>query len=215
MPAMLAAASVIAVLVAAPAPASAAAGSQTLSGSCQFSGPIQPNPPITAVPKPGAHFSYRGTGTCSGTLDGTQTNAAPTTVTFTNVATAFDTCELGPDFNLPGTMTVRSGQVTAEFAITINLARLALAGPFALTTPGGGEGLGTAQFTPPNEAQAIQQCAGAGIGVATLSASFTTVSPLIGTEAPTAAAQRARMSVRWSKARHHRAVRRRHRHTSG
>jgi hypothetical protein len=190
------------VLLAAPSAAGAAGHGQSFSGKCQFSGPIEPNPPITAVPKPGAHFSYQGTGACSGTFDGVSSGAAPTTVTFTNVATAFDTCELGPDFNLPGTMLIRNDAVTAEFAIKINLARLALAGPFALTTPGGGDALGVAQFAPADAAQAPQQCAGAGIATATLSASFTTVSPLVGTLAPSPSARSLRMSVRWRAVRH-------------
>jgi hypothetical protein len=185
--------------------ATAAAQPQTLTGSCSVSGPIEPNPPITIFPKPGAHFSYQGAGTCSGALDGAAVSAAATTLTFTNVATAFDTCELGPDFGLAGTMSLRAGDVTANFAITINLARLALVGPFALTTAGGGEALGTAQFTPPNEATAIQDCLGSGISTATLSASFSTLSPLIGSEAPAGSADRAQLAVRWtSHRRHHR-----------
>jgi hypothetical protein len=194
--------------------ASAADAAQTLSGSCQFSGSIQPNPPITVVPKPGAHFSYRGSGTCSGAFDGAAAMALPVTVTFTNVATAFDTCEFGPDFNLPGTLAVSSGGISAYFAITINLARLALAGPFVLTTPGGGQAVGTAQFTPPDPAQAIGQCAGVGIGTATLSASFNTLSPLMGTRVSTAGTARPRMYVRWRSRKHRHKGHRKHRHAS-
>jgi hypothetical protein len=205
----------VAIATAAAGAASAAAQPQTLSGSCQFSGPIQPNPPITVVPEPGAHFSYQGAGTCSGTFDGAATTGASTSVTFTNVATAFDTCEFGPDFNLPGTMLVHSGGMSANFAITINLARLALVGPFVLTTPGGGQALGTAQFTPPDAAQAIGQCGGSGIGTATLSGSFNTLSPLVGTQVVPAARTLPRLAVKWrSHRRHRRAKRVRHRHTA-
>ena len=80
-------------------------------------------PPITLIPVAGPHFSYSGTGTCSGGL--------PISVSFTNVATLFDTCELGPDFGLHGL--ARIG--TQRLHITVNLARIAVAGPFILTTP--------------------------------------------------------------------------------
>jgi hypothetical protein len=166
------------------APAPAAAPAQTLAGSCSFTGPITPNPPITVIPKPGAHFSYAGTGTCDGTFDGAAVSAAPITVTFTNVATAFDTCELGPDFNLPGTLGVTVGSTSARFPITINLARLALFGPFTLTTPGGGRAAGTAQFEPANALQAVIQCGASGIATATLAGRFTTSAALVGALVP-------------------------------
>jgi hypothetical protein len=156
--------------------ASAAPARSLLSGSCSFTGPITPQPPITLIPKPGAHFSYAGTGRCDGAFDGRAAHALPITLTFTNVATAFDTCELGPDFNLTGTLAVGS----SDFPITINLARLALFGPFTLTTPGGGRASGTATFAPANPAGAILQCASTGIATATLSGSFTTSAPLVG-----------------------------------
>lgn len=169
-----------AILSAAPANA-ATAPTRTLAGSCSFSGPITPKPPITIVPKPGAHFDYAGTGSCDGTFAGAAVQKLLVTVTFTNVATAFDTCELGPDFNLRGVLAVVQGTVTANFPITINLARLALFGPLSLTTPGGGNAFGTATFTPANAAQALVQCGSTGISTATLSGRFTTTSPLVGT----------------------------------
>jgi len=162
-------------------PALPAAGSgrtASFSGSCKFAGPIEPTPPITAVPKPGAHFSYSGSGSCTGSIPG------PITVRFTNVSTTFDTCEFGPDFGLNGTMTIGSGSRRALFQITINLPRLALAGPFSLSAAGGGRAVGVAQFEPPSQSTAPQQCASGGIGSASLSASFNTVSALVGTADP-------------------------------
>jgi hypothetical protein len=158
----------------------ALAQTSTLSGSCSFSGPITPNPPITVVPKPGAHFSYAGKGTCNGSFDDAPVAAEPIALRFTNVQTAFDTCELGPDFNLLGTLAVQSGGTTTDFPVTINLLRLALFGPFTLTTPGGGRAAGTAQFTPANATAAILQCSSTGIATATLAGSFTTSAPLVG-----------------------------------
>jgi hypothetical protein len=182
--------------VAACAASGASASTIGFTGSCQFAGPIAPSPPITVDPKPGAHFSYRGTGTCRGTLGGASVSAAPITVTFTNVSTAFDTCEFGPDVNLQGQATIGSGATEALFTITINLARFALAGPFELTTPGGGRAAGVAQFAPPNAAGAPSQCASSGIGTATLSGSFDTLAALSGTAVPQASPRPAPLTVR-------------------
>jgi hypothetical protein len=154
----------------------ASAATATLSGNCQFSGPITPQPPITLVPKTGSHFSYHATGSCSGTLDGAAVTSAPVTVAFDNVSTLFDTCELGPDFNLHGTL--KAGSDT--FGIVINLPRIALVGPFLLTTNGGGLAIGGATFSPPDALAALQQCAGSGVSTATLAANFSTLSALVG-----------------------------------
>jgi hypothetical protein len=187
-PARTAALCCVAVAVASAGAANAAAAvtaPSTFAGSCQFSGPITPKPGITVVPLPGPHFSYSGAGTCDGTLDAAPVTAAPLTVTFNDVATLFDTCELGPDFDLHGLMTIAPPGRRVLFEITVNLARLALAGPFALTTGGGGLGAGIAQFNPADAASAPQQCATTGVSAASLTASFNTLAPLVGTrEAP-------------------------------
>jgi hypothetical protein len=149
-------------------PAAAPARTVAFSGQCRLAGPIAPRPPITAIPRLGAHFSFAGTGTCG---------PAAATLTFTNVTTLFDTCELGPDFGLRGMLRIGG----ARFAITVNLARLALAGPLLVTTNGGGVALGLAQFAPGDPATALRSCAGAGIADATLSATFRTLRPLAGT----------------------------------
>lgn len=147
----------------APAAAPAAPHSSAgFSGSCQFSGPITPMPPITLIPALGAHFSFSGSGTCSGGL--------PITVTFTNVGTLFDTCELGPDLDLHGLATIGR----QKLHITVNLARVALAGPFVLTTPHHGLALGVAQFSTANPTGCITP----GVSAATLSGNFQTLKPL-------------------------------------
>jgi hypothetical protein len=156
------------------------ARTRTLSGSCSFSGPIFPSPPITVIPEPGPHFSYNGTGACTGRFDGAMIAPIPVTVTFMNASTLFDTCELGPDLNLSGILGVRVGKIKARFPITINLVRLALAGPFVLTTPLGGRAAGTAMFTPSDPAAALRQCITTGVATATLSGRFQTLSPLVG-----------------------------------
>src|SRR5438128_2246307 len=101
---------------------SAAAAGSSFNGNCQFSGPIQPMPPITILPKPNPHFSYHGTATCSGTLNGAAVTSVPASVDLNNVSTLFDTCELGPDVGLHGTLSIGS----AQFPIVINMIRVAL-----------------------------------------------------------------------------------------
>jgi hypothetical protein len=185
--------------------AGASRGPVSFSGSCSFAGPISPAPPITVVPKPGAHFSYVGSGMCRGTLGGASVDAAPITVTFTNVSTLFDTCELGPDFGLRGVALIGSGATRARFAVTVNLARLAVAGPFVLNASGGGSAAGVAQFEPADTAAAVQQCGADGVSKASLSAEFQTLAALVGVAdpAPVVAPRRA---VRHRHVRHWRAA---------
>ena len=148
-----------------------------LDGTCGFSGPIRPGAPITGTPSGAAHFSFAGSGTCDGHLDGAAITGRAVSVRFDNVQTAFDTCELGPDVDLPGTLVI-SG---ATFAITVDLARAAVAGPLRVTTAGGGLGVGSAMFEPPDPVAAPQQCAQGGLSEASLTASFTTTQALVGT----------------------------------
>jgi hypothetical protein len=162
------------------AAASAAGPTGAFSGQCQFSGPITPMPPITVIPHPGSHFSYLGRGKCTGSLAGRAVSAAPLTIRFQNVSTLFDTCELGPDVRLHGTSTIGSGRRLVRFAITIDMVRAAVAGPFSLTSSLGGRALGVAEFTPASPVGSVQQCGGTGISTATLSGSFRTAQALVG-----------------------------------
>ena len=171
--AVLAGAAITGVAAAAQEPAA-------FSGSCQFSGPIQPGAPITAVPKNGAEFSFLGTGTCTGTLADAAVTNTPLTVRFDDVHTLFDTCELGPDVRLHGRAMIGPRHSRVRFQITVDLARLAVAGPFQLTADLGGRAAGVAQFTPPDQTTAVQACAGSGVSTATLSGNFKTIKPLVG-----------------------------------
>ncbi len=84
--------------------------------------------------------------------------------------------ELGPDFPLTGAMTIGS----AHYTVTLDLLRLAVAGPFVITTRGGGLGAGVATFIPAgDQVTAVEDCLGAGVAHASLSASFSTVRPLV------------------------------------
>lgn len=149
--------------------ASASASTGTFSGRCALSGPITPQPPITVIPRPHPHFDFYGTGTC---------NRSPATLTFMRASTLFDTCELGPDLPLRGILTIGS----VGYAVTVDLVRAALAGPFLLRSGGGGLALGVASFNPGNPATALVGCLSTGVAAASLSAQFTTVRPLGGAD---------------------------------
>jgi hypothetical protein len=149
----------------------------SFSGSCKLTGPITPLPPITIVPRPGPHFDYLGAGACHGKLDGAAVTAAPAALAFDHASTLFDTCELGPDFPLRGSMTIGGDR----FAVTIDLLRAALAGPFAISTAGGGLGVGVASFNPGSPIVALSECVKGGVATASLAANFSTLRPLIGT----------------------------------
>lgn len=159
---------IVAVAAAFAALAVPAASASTFSGSCKFSGTITPEPPITVLPRPGPHFEYAGSGVCGG---------RPATLTFAHASTPFDTCELGPDFPLHGAIVIGA----ARFAVTVDLARLALLGPLLVTTSGGGLAVGAASFNPGNQLAAVENCLGPGVGTASLAANFSTLRPLVGT----------------------------------
>jgi hypothetical protein len=174
---LVASAVVIGVLTVSP---NALASAGTFNGSCNFSGPITPGRPITLLPVLGSEFSYAGSGVCSGMLDGAAVQSAPIIVSFRHVSTLFDTCELGPDFGLHGTVRIGSAPHADKFRVVVDLARVALVGPFAISTRGGGLGVGLAQFSPPDVSTAIQQCVSPGLAKASLAANFSTLTPLVG-----------------------------------
>jgi hypothetical protein len=174
-------ASIAAAIAAAPAAKAAtrpppASIVHSFSGSCEISGPISPNPGITVVPRPGSRFSFHGSGSCVGLLDKrTRERTLSARIDFVDVTTLFDTCELGPDFDLHGVLTIAPPHGRpARIRITLNLARLAVVGPFQIRGAGGGVARGIAQFSPDDAQAAITQCAGAdgGITMAKLSASL-------------------------------------------
>jgi hypothetical protein len=175
-------AAVLAVVAASLAAASQASafGWSTFEGSCQVNGPIYPRPGITAFPQPSARAEYHGVGTCDGKLNGTAISHAPARIDMPDQGILFDTCEFGPDVDLHGILQVSGPSGPEDFKITIDLLRLAVAGPFLLTGPHSGRALGTAQFTPKDQAAAVQGCGAGGVTDASLAASFNTLRPLAG-----------------------------------
>jgi hypothetical protein len=99
----------------------------------------------------------------------------------------FDTCELGPDVGIPATLLIRTRRKRfAEFPLTLDMVRIATAGPFALRGPHDGIAVGIAQLIPPDQAAAVAACAdpSGGLVDAQLAARFQTLSPLVGFTAP-------------------------------
>jgi hypothetical protein len=156
--------------------APASARTSTFSGKCDIAGPIAPHPPITVVPKPGPHFDYAGTGTCTGTRNGAA-GTLPAKVRIRNGSTLFDTCELGPDFNLHADLILGPRHHRSHYAVTVQLARVAVIGPLTVTTDGGGRAFGTGRFST-TDSPAL--CASTGVVHAALEVSFTTSSPFVG-----------------------------------
>lgn len=179
--------------------ASAPAQTRTFSGSCEISGLVTPKRPINILPLPlGAKFSFAGTGTCSGSLDGRPVVQRQAGYEIPLGEVFFDTCQLGPDLSLKGPLTilVRPGKVRkvktkkgktkrvktkpvfATFPLGLDMLRVANVGPFILRGPGGGQAFGIAQLGGVDPAACANP--GGGITEATLSARFETDSPFIG-----------------------------------
>lgn len=170
-------------IAAAPAQATKSA----FSGSCTFSGPIVPKPGITILPHAKGGFDLHATGNCSGSFNGTSTLSSPVSLDFTDTPTFLDTCELGPDLELEGNMTmVDTTGRTLTTTFSLDMLRAALLAPFRLASVQGGSALGIAQFVPDSPADAVTLCAptAAGITHATLKGSFQTADALVLTVKP-------------------------------
>lgn len=174
----------VALAIAAPA---SALGARTFEGACELSGPLAPDRPVNLVPQLGARASYRGRGTCEGRLDGRPARTLAARVRVKDADILFDTCELGPDVGLPATLRIRiRRRLIAEFPLTLDMVRVATVGPFVLRGLHDGLAAGVAQLVPPDQAEAVADCAdpNGGITDADLVASFQTISQLTGYTAP-------------------------------
>lgn len=173
-------------LAAISTPASASAA-RTFEGACEVTGPIEPERPVNLVPRIGARASYRGHGTCDGRLDDRRPRTWKVRVRIDDADILFDTCELGPDIGIPATLLIRVRRKRiAEFQLTLDMVRVATAGPFVLRGPHDGVAFGTAQLIPADQAAAVADCANpnGGLADAKLAASFGTLSPLVGYWSP-------------------------------
>jgi hypothetical protein len=136
------------------APVASASAANTVSGACTLSGTANFNSPLTA--QPGANgYSFTGSGTCSGTLNGTQITNAPASAS----ASGSGTLGCSASVATLGTGTLTVNGATIGFQIKLVGAGTEVA--FALTGNSGGAGAGHASFALDAQ-QAASQCAGSG-----------------------------------------------------
>jgi hypothetical protein len=132
----------------------ASASAATVSGACTLSGTANFNSPLTA--QPGANgYSFTGSGSCSGTLNGAPITNAPASASASGSGTLG--CSASAATLGTGTLTVNG--VAVGFQIKLVGAGTEVA--FALTGNSGGAGGGHASFALDAQ-QAATQCAGAG-----------------------------------------------------
>lgn len=135
-------------------PVASASADNTVSGVCTLSGSANFNSPLKA--QPGANgYSFTGSGTCSGTLNGAPITNAPASASASGSGTLG--CSASAATTGTGTLTVNG--VSVGFQISLVGAGTEVA--FALTGNSGGAGGGHASFALDAQ-QAATQCAGAG-----------------------------------------------------
>jgi hypothetical protein len=147
---LLASLTLVAVIAAPVASASAA----TVSGACTLSGTANFNSPLTAQPGPNG-YSFTGSGSCSGTLNGAPITNAPASASASGSGTLG--CSASVSTGGTGTLTVNGVQVPFQ----INLVGSATEVAFHLTGNSGGTGAGHASFALDAQ-QAASECAGSG-----------------------------------------------------
>jgi hypothetical protein len=177
----------VALLIASITTPASASATRTFEGTCEVSGPIVPERPVNLIPRIGARASYRGHGTCQGRLDARAARTWKVRVRVDDADILFDTCELGPDIGIPATMLIRVRRKrVAEFPLTLDMVRVATAGPVLIRGPHDGAAFGLAQLIPADQAAAVAACAdpNGGLSDAALAASFRTLSPLVGYWSP-------------------------------
>jgi hypothetical protein len=147
---LLASLTLVAVVAAPVASASAA----TVTGACTLSGSANFNSPLTAQPGPNG-YSFTGSGSCSGTLNGTPITNAPASASASGSGTLG--CSASVSTGGTGTLTVNGVSVPFQ----INLVGTATEVVFHLTGNSGGAGVGHASFALDAQ-QAASECAGSG-----------------------------------------------------
>jgi len=137
------------------APVASASAANTVSGVCTLSGTAGFNSPLKAQPGPNG-YSFTGSGTCSGTLNGTPITNAPASASASGSGTLGCTASAAPTGT--GTLTVNG----VAIGFQISLVGSGTEVTFALTGNSGGAGGGHASFAQDAQ-QALTQCAGAGV----------------------------------------------------
>jgi hypothetical protein len=145
----------LALIVVMAVPVASASAANAVSGVCTLSGNATFNSPLTAQPGPNG-YSFTGSGTCSGTLNGQAITNAPASATASGSGTL--SCTASASTAGTGTLTVNGVSVGFQ----ISLVGTGTEVTFALTGNSGGAGGGHATFALGAQ-QALTQCAGAGV----------------------------------------------------
>ena len=154
----------------------ATAGATTFAGDCSIKGSASFTKPLTAVL--GANgFVFTGTGTCTGTLDGTAVSGAAIAAQVSNSG-AYLSCAVSGSMGGPGTLTFTASGKVLKF----NLDQLGVLTevPFRITGATSGLALGEASFRDSAGPATAQTCAGAGLKSLGFTAETHGVQPLVG-----------------------------------
>jgi hypothetical protein len=133
----------------------ASASAATVNGACTISGSATFGSPLTAQPGPNS-YSFSGSGTCSGTLDGQAFVNSPASASASGSGTLG--CSAALSQGGTGTLTVNGTSV----GFHVDLAGGGTEVVFALTGNSGGAGVGHASFIT-GAAGGLSGCAGAGV----------------------------------------------------
>jgi hypothetical protein len=157
-------------------PAGASPKLDSFDGSCSVQGTVYFSPPATNTVQP-LTVTYKGTGTCDGTLDGRRLSKAP--VTLRNLAR-------NVEGSCPRARTTTPGAASLTFAdgTTIRMSSeftsILTEVSFTFTGERSGSGTGHGTFlTPRTSPDVTLRCAGEGVSETPLDISLTTDSPLV------------------------------------
>jgi hypothetical protein len=134
------------------APAAAANAANTVSGACSIAGGAQFTPTGLTNTPTSMGYTFTGTGSCSGTLNGAPIVSAPVSTSVTGTGTL--SCAASVSTTGHGTLTFPNQGVTIGFNISLAGAGSEVA--FELSGDGGGAGAGHASFA--TNAARVAEC---------------------------------------------------------
>jgi hypothetical protein len=134
------------------APAAAANAANTVSGACSIAGSAHFTPTGLTNTPTSMGYNFSGTGSCSGTLNGTPIVNAPVSTNVSGSGTL--SCAAAVSTTGSGTLTFPNEGVTIGF--TISLAGAGSEVAFQISGNGGGAGAGHASFA--TNAARVTEC---------------------------------------------------------
>jgi hypothetical protein len=132
-------------------PAASASAANTVTGACSIAGSAHFSPNGLTNTPTALGYNFSGTGSCSGTLNGTPIVSAPVSTNVNGSGTL--SCAAAVSTTGTGTLTFPNQGVTIGFSISLAGAGSEVG--FAITGNGGGAGAGHASFAT-NAARALE-----------------------------------------------------------